>query len=153
MLGYFTMSRNFTVNDAILQLIKTRDVTSQTDLMLELRTMGYSVAQATLSRKLKALRVFKISGRYSIPDGINSHFPTVLSMEASDGGLVVLHTPPGCASGLACHIDREYVFNASGRDVPILGTIAGDDTVLVVVRRRSDVEGVLSALRCEFCRP
>jgi arginine repressor len=132
------MSGNFSVNDDILQLMRPRDATSQTDLMLKLRAMGYSVAQATLSRKLKKLCMFQISGKSSISDG------------TSDCGLIVLHLPPGCASGLAYCIDLKYVFSTSDRNVPILETIARDDTVLVRVRSGSDVKDVLSALRCEF---
>jgi transcriptional regulator of arginine metabolism len=114
--------------------------------------MGHVVAQATLSRRLKKLRIFKISGRYSIPNDASADVPTILDMKVSDFGLIVLRTLPGGASGLAYSIDQKYIFNVAGngKNVPILGTIAGDDTVLVLVRRKDDVECVLSALRSEF---
>jgi transcriptional regulator of arginine metabolism len=134
----------------IIELLETGQVRSQTELADRLTADGLSVTQATLSRDLVELDAVKIrtpSGAlvYAVPAEGGDRRPAVpgdsvagsqrlarlcaellVSAEAS-ANLVVLRTPPGGAQYLASAFDKA--------DLPdLLGTIAGDDTVLVIGR-------------------
>jgi transcriptional regulator of arginine metabolism len=137
----------------IVRLITRHAVASQGDLQTALAAEGVSVTQATLSRDLVELRAAKTRTRsgalvYTVPapgaaagsgarvGGGQGEITAgrlarlcaelLVSAEASDN-LVVLRTPPGAAQFLASAIDQSVLDD-------VLGTIAGDDTVLVVVR-------------------
>jgi transcriptional regulator of arginine metabolism len=136
----------------IRELISSKIISSQEELQEELRGHGFLVTQATLSRDLKNLRVVKItqnSGdtRYAIQDGtIGMPVPVlpdtlegVLSIEFS-GQLGVLKTLPGFANAVAYYIDRL-------RLPEVMGTIAGDDTILIIAREgisNSRLAGIFS---------
>ena len=122
----------------ILELVDHEVVTSQEMLQRRLKTRGVSATQATLSRDLKELGLVKRAGdgAYSRPGQEGASPETTmaqlqrvavrsLSRTARVDQLVVLRTPPGEAQHLALAIDRA--------DLPgVVGTIAGDDTVLVI---------------------
>jgi transcriptional regulator of arginine metabolism len=122
-------------------LIRAKAVRSQTELGELLAAEGVQVTQATLSRDLEELRAIKVGGVYLIPEDGN---PVLRPAETGSaklvrllhellngtdhsGNLAVLRTPPGAAQFLASAIDRSGV-------PEIVGTIAGDDTILVVAR-------------------
>jgi transcriptional regulator of arginine metabolism len=130
----------------IVELIRTRPVRSQTDLADLLAAGGTHVTQATLSRDLEELGAVKVRGAdgaaaYVIPeDGTPALRPAeqnparlarllreLLTGADASGNLVVLRTPPGAAQFLASALDRSGL-------PEVVGTIAGDDTVLVVAR-------------------
>lgn len=134
----------------IVDLLATADVRSQTELADLLAAQGVSVTQATLSRdlvELDAVKVRSSSGAlvYAVPAEGGDRTPVsaretaasearlaklcselLVSAEAS-GNLVVLRTPPGAANFLASAMDKAELGD-------VLGTIAGDDTVLVIAR-------------------
>jgi transcriptional regulator of arginine metabolism len=137
----------------IVQLVRLGPVRSQTELSILLGEDGFIVTQATLSRDLEELGAVKLRSPdgglpvYVVPEdgspltarGAGGGPPQRLarligelltSAEAS-ANLVVLRTPPGAAQFLASALDRAAL-------PEILGTIAGDDTILVVTR---DVTG------------
>jgi transcriptional regulator of arginine metabolism len=130
----------------IVELIGQRAIRSQAELATLLATEGVEVTQATLSRDLDELGAVKLRGPdggapvYALPEeghpmrasaGGTSRLARLLgellvSADAS-GNLVVLRTPPGAAQFLASALDRAALHD-------VVGTIAGDDTVLVVAR-------------------
>jgi transcriptional regulator of arginine metabolism len=125
-----------------ISLIKAGLIHSQSDLVKQLKKAGFAVTQATASRDLEeigAVRGRSSSGEsiYKISDSedesISRTMPVpsdlIISVEAS-GNLAVVRTPPGGAQLLASSLDHSGI---SG----IIGTIAGDDTVLVVSRKAS----------------
>ncbi len=129
----------------IVELIRSRPVRSQTELAELLAADGITVTQATLSRDLEELRAVKVRGAggaaYVIPeDGTPLLRPAeeapqrlvrllreLLTDADASGNLAVLRTPPGAAQFLASALDRSGLSE-------IVGTIAGDDTILVVAR-------------------
>ena len=129
----------------IIDLIRALQVRSQTELGELLSSDGIQVTQATLSRDLEELRAVKVGGVYLIPeDGHRALRPAdtgsarlirllreLLTGVDWSGNLVVLRTPPGAAQFLASAIDRTGLPD-------IVGTIAGDDTILVVAREAPD---------------
>jgi transcriptional regulator of arginine metabolism len=123
-----------------ISLIKAGVVHSQSDLVKLLKKAGFAVTQATASRDLEevgAVRSRNESGElvYQIgasADGaISKSMPLpsdlILSVESS-GNLAVVRTPPGGAQFLASSLDNSGINS-------IIGTIAGDDTVLVVSKK------------------
>jgi transcriptional regulator of arginine metabolism len=132
-------------HDRIVALIRAGAVRSQTDLAEMLAAEGIQVTQATLSRDLEELGAIKVrkhdggAAVYLIPEDGNpvlrpAEQPTarlvrllreLLTGATSSGNLAVLRTPPGAAQFLASALDR------CGFE-EIAGTIAGDDTILVV---------------------
>jgi transcriptional regulator of arginine metabolism len=136
----------------ILELVDHEEITSQVVLQRRLRTRGVHATQATLSRDLKELGLVKRAGdgAYGRPGQETASFETALAQlqrvvvrsltrSARSEQLVVLRTPPGEAQHLALAIDRT--------DFPeVLGTIAGDDTVLVIARAAKDAAAFLEQL-------
>lgn len=132
----------------IREVLTTHVVRSQTDLVSLLAQRGVKATQATVSRDLEELQAHKVRDgdgqRYavadggqqvSLPSGDPDHGLTRLARLATDllvsaqasANLVVLHTPPGAAQFLASAIDSSMLLD-------VLGTIAGDDTVLVITK-------------------
>ena len=134
----------------IVELLATHQVRSQPELLELLRTRGTQVTQATLSRdlvELDAVRVRAQSGAlvYAVPAEGGDRRPAAPGETAASGhrlgrllsellvsadacsNLVVLRTPPGAALFLASALDKVVYAD-------VLGTIAGDDTVLVMSR-------------------
>jgi transcriptional regulator of arginine metabolism len=120
---------------AILDLVKRRPVHTQEELVAALRRLDYNVTQATVSRDIKELGLFRAPGpdgtRYEQRLGLHHRAGQVLrEFVLSVTGVQfmgIVHTPPGTANLVAVAIDE-----AGWPEV--LGTVAGDDTVLVVAR-------------------
>ncbi|MBL7970695.1 MAG: arginine repressor [Prolixibacteraceae bacterium] len=127
---------------AIKQIILSGQISSQDELLRIMKEQGFELTQATLSRDLKILKVAKVSDQalgyvYVIPEGMNmeSQRETSRINFLADGfrdiqfsgNLAVIKTMPGYASSLAVVIDNAQPYE-------IIGTIAGDDTILIVMR-------------------
>lgn len=125
---------------AILDLVSSHVVGSQEDLRQLLLHQGMDVTQATLSRDLRDLGLARIStgdgGRYVLPESLASGddkpflgnlLPQLFSRIDGVGELIVLHTVRSGAQPIAEAIDQEGFEE-------VLGTIAGDDTILIVTR-------------------
>ena len=123
-----------------ISLIKAGLIHSQSDLVKALKKAGYPVTQATASRDLEEIgavrgrnaagdSVYKISDSddESISRTMAVPSELIISVESS-GNLAVVRTPPGGAQLLASSLDHSGITD-------IIGTIAGDDTVLVVSRK------------------
>ena len=129
----------------IVELIRDKAIRSQTELAELLAGDGVQVTQATLSRDLEELGAVKVSGAYLIPeDGKRplreaENAPArlvrllreLLTGVDASGNIAVLRTPPGAAQFLASALDRSGLTD-------VVGTIAGDDTILVVARDVND---------------
>jgi len=124
---------------AILRLVRDHSISSQERLRELLVTEGFDVTQATLSRDIHELGLVKDSDadgklRYEAstsellpPPPLSALVPSLLLKAEGVGPLLVLSTPTGSASALAAALDHE--------DWPeVLGSIAGDDTLLMITR-------------------
>lgn len=128
----------------IAEIIETGSISSQADLAQILADEGILVSQGTLSKDLLevgAIRVRTPEGMivYSLPGASGQNFPNyemklakltadVLLSADSSGNIAVLRTPPGAAQYFASAIDK-----LNSEDM--VGTIAGDDTVMIITRR------------------
>jgi transcriptional regulator of arginine metabolism len=129
----------------IASLVEEQPVTSQNQLVSLLTAAGQTATQATVSRDLEELGAVKVrrDGRvvYTVPLSSAAGVPpgSVTEVEAA-GNLVVVHTPPGHAGMVASAIDRATLNG-------VAGTVAGDDTILVVCRQGTPARGVELRLR------
>ena len=145
--------------EALRLIISSQQLGSQDELLNALQKEGFKLTQATLSRDLKQLKVAKaasMSGNYvyvlpnetmykriSTPNSIREMMkvPGFLSINFS-GNMGVIKTRPGYASSIAWNIDNSDIQE-------IIGTIAGDDTIFIVIKegvRHQDVTKALSAV-------
>ncbi len=138
----------------IRKIILKGNVHSQEELLLSLKRKGYGLTQATLSRDLKVLQVAKVPHPtrgyvYEIPENgqpannkkllrDNSLADGFLGLQFS-GALAVMKTLPGYASSIAAVIDNAGQWE-------IIGTIAGDDTILIVQREGTTKSDLVNAL-------
>ncbi|WP_253302372.1 arginine repressor [Wolbachia endosymbiont of Psylliodes chrysocephala] len=137
-----------TLGEHILNIIQNHEILEQSDLQTSLKKRGYNIYQATLSRKLKELKIAKVAGMYKVIDINQYRLPLILNMQISDFGLIVLHTQPGQASSLAYFLDQKYVIYSlnNSKNIGIIGTIAGDDTVLLIIKSKAELNKVLQSI-------
>ncbi|NLL30426.1 MAG: arginine repressor [Clostridiales bacterium] len=126
--------------EKILEIISKKDVETQEELAEELKEAGFDVTQATVSRDIKILKLLKvqgINGRYKYVEpvkeekDINDKLVSILinaavSVENVDK-IVVVKTLTGSAMAVAEAIDKLF-------DKEVAGTIAGDNTIFILVR-------------------
>ncbi len=142
---------------AILELVRSRPVASQEELARALARRGHAVAQSTLSRDLKELRILRVpvAGGYRyLPAGEEPAAPstppalggvTATEVIGVDGNEVVaiVRTQVGRAQGVAVYLDGLRLPEA-------LATIAGDDTILVVPVATRKTPALIRRLRALF---
>jgi transcriptional regulator of arginine metabolism len=133
----------------ILKLVRSRRLRTQEDLARALRSMGVPATQVTLSRDIHDLGLVKTAEGYT--EGAEEGVPAAPEVETLVGefvfdirvaqNLLVLRTPPGHANTVAVALDKA--------DWPeVTGTIAGDDTILVIAPDAKTAE----ALRARFLK-
>lgn len=142
--------------EVVKMLVSSMELSTQEELIKQLDIAGYPASQATLVRDLKQLRIVKglnaqgklvylmpgeqkyrtVSDTHVTVDGLNR----IGIMEVRfSGNMGVIHTPPGHAAHVAYDIDNANI-------PEILGTIAGDDTVLLVLTEDAERTTVLDKL-------
>ena len=142
--------------EALRLIISSQQVGSQEELLNALKKEGFSLTQATLSRDLKQLKVAKASTLggnyvYVLPnESMYKRVSTAASIREMmqvpgfvsinfSGNMGVIKTRPGYASSIAWNIDNS--------DIPqIIGTIAGDDTIFIVIKEGIRHQEVVEAL-------
>jgi len=134
----------------ILQLVGKETVPNQEQLRLRLARRGVRATQATLSRDLKELGLVKTPTGYILPAAIGAAEPTLpplrhllkeFVLELRDAGnLLVLKTPPGSADIVGEALDGQQW-------TELVGTVAGDNTLLVITPSRKACRQVAARLR------
>ena len=143
--------------EVIRQIISQETISSQDELQIRLQERGCDVTQATLSRDLRSLQVMKVS------DARNGYIYRLIENKAIEqkvatevsrldfmadgivgiefsGNLLVIKTLPGYANSVAILIDK-------ANPTEIIGTVAGDDTILVIMREGVGRHEVVLALK------
>ena len=138
----------------IKEIIQSQIIETQEELANALRKEGIVVTQATVSRDIKDLMLLKIPYgdghyRYALPSEkpnvMSKSHTAILFQEAvikidSAMNMVVLHTLPGSASSVAFAIDHS-------RTDEVIGTLAGDDTVLLILKTPDDVPAMIKKIQ------
>ena len=137
----------------ILEIINKHHVETQEELSAYLEKEGFAATQATVSRDIRELKLTKISGdngkqRYAVitdaDTGLTGKYARVLqegflSMDRAEN-LVVIKTVAGMASAVGAAVDAMKIEG-------LLGSLAGDDTILCVIRTSEDAKNVMKRLR------
>ena len=139
--------------DKIIEIITAHEVETQDELIAYLRAEGFEVTQATVSRDIRELKLTKImTGRGSYRyvqssvggDAKGLHLSHALSdailQVASAENLVVVHTYPGMAQAVALEVDHL-------RHPKILGSVAGDDTILIVASEKHSANTISEEIK------
>ncbi|MGN1100436.1 MAG: arginine repressor [Christensenellales bacterium] len=136
----------------ILDIVREKAIETQGDLVNALLNAGFCVTQATVSRDIKELGLIKVqsgntyrysqvsSGESNISDKLKNVFKESVLSITSSLNLIVIKTLSGSASAAAALVDKMEMS-------AILGCIAGDDTILVIIDKIEDVNFVLKTLR------
>ena len=140
----------------VLEIVTKTEVDTQEELIKILEDQGLKVTQATVSRDVKDLGLVKTSGKvkkyiYSNPvteehndiDVFIRHFKTAVISVAQAQNTIVLRTLSGNANAVGVIIDGK---NVAG----VLGTIAGDDTLLIITPDNQTAEQVLMRIKSIF---
>ena len=140
-------------HEAIIDLVNNQDINTQEELMENLQEQGFKITQATVSRDIKELRIFKALGkdgkyRYSTggrnaldkTSGFESLFASSVEEVDSAENIVVIKTMTGMAQAVCMSLDNIDFEN-------IVGTIAGDDTIFVLCRNLKATEEMLNKFR------
>ena len=138
----------------IMEIISTRDIETQEQLLEALQSAGVSSTQATISRDIKELHIIKeltkfgtyryttaskeVSGSFS--DRLNTIFRECVTGYDYSQNIVVIHTIPGLAGAAASSVDAMAMSF-------VLGTIAGDDTVFIAMRDTNSAAAFCSEVK------
>ncbi len=134
--------------DAIREIVRNKNVRTQRVLVDELKTFGFDCTQATVSRDIADMGLRKLpEGVYVLAEDLHlQRMVSELVVEVvRTGNLVLVKAQPGTASGIAAAIDAA--------ELPaVLGSLAGNDTILVVARTDDDGER-FETLISKLCNP
>jgi len=138
-------------HNEILELIKSREIGTQEELLDLLKKKGYDVTQATISRDIRELNLTKVNNgnrqKYAVivkDEEFSDKYVRVLKegfvSMLSSGNLIVLKTVVGMAMAVATAIDA--------LEMPeIIGCIAGDDTIFIAVSENNSTMDVMNKLK------
>lgn len=138
----------------IRKIIRSEYISSQEELIARLVECGVQVTQSTLSRDLKFMHVAKVPHKekgyiYVLPNSprcdlvVSTNITDNIIDIAFSGNLCVITTKPGYASAISVPIDSRGISD-------ILGTIAGDNTILLVLREGFDMDNLMEQLCALF---
>ena len=138
--------------DKILEMVEKYNIETQEELIYRLSHLGFEVTQATISRDIRDLKLTKIMTprgvyKYVLPknyDGSNFRFKSALSESITKvdwaQNQIVIKTYPGMAQAIATAIDGID-------DADVLGCVAGDDTIIVVLRDNDSASRIGADIR------
>lgn len=137
----------------ILEIISTKEVDTQDELCAELNKYNFNVTQATVSRDVKELKLYKVAGtqkkyRYasidtyvdSVTDRMTNLFKGCVLSINSANNLILVKTMRGNGSAVGVFVDSLQI-------TEIIGCVAGDDTVLIIVNENENTPSVTEKLK------
>lgn len=138
---------------AIINLITTKIIDTQEDLLVGLQDLGFAVTQATISRDIKELRIVKaldsngvyryISNNSTQKGGISVKYREIFShsVESVNYAMnnIVIKCHPGMAQGACAAFDNMYKSE-------VLGSLAGDDTIFIITQTESKAKSLCEEL-------
>ena len=137
--------------EKILEIISSKVIETQEELINELRAAGFNATQATASRDIRQLKLLKMPSngvsKYVAPkseienSGKYSHalFSSIVDIQYALNN-VVIKTNPGLAGAIAAGIDALH-------DTDLLGSVAGDDCIILVVRSEEASKKIIEKIR------
>jgi len=137
----------------ILELINTCEIETQEELVQKLKELGYDITQATVSRDIRELKLYKMNlsngkQKYAVDSSKDHTLDSKYKRVLKDGfvsidmaqNILVIKTVSGMAMAVAAAVD-------SMQFSEIVGTIAGDDTIMMAVRTVEDTRNVMQKIK------
>lgn len=118
---------NGTRHQKILEIISAKRVATQQELASHLSKRGFAATQSSVSRDIVKLGLTKVDGYYVAPEAAVKVVGPLTSIDTAGDNIIVVRTEVGLAQPAALTIDRAAI-------AEIVGTVAGDDTILVAVK-------------------
>lgn len=137
--------------NAILKLVSEETISRQEEITERLKLMGYNVTQSTVSRDIKKLGIIKLDGKngisgYTIPPvrfSEKSIFKDAIVGADYAGHMVVIKCRTGTAQAVCATLDTM-------KYPDIVGTLAGDDTIFILMRSENDAKNLVKKFKKEF---
>jgi len=111
----------------ILEIISAKQIATQQDLAAQLSRRGFSATQSSVSRDIVKLGLTKLDGYYVAPEDALKVGGPITEIDTAGDNIIVVKTDVGLAQPAALTIDRANI-------AEIVGTVAGDDTILIAVK-------------------
>ena len=130
----------------IKEIISEKSISNQEELVKVLEMKGSKVAQTTISRDIHEMGIFKGPKGYRLPEEVSNSkdleqiFKSNVTQVDGVDYFIVIHTQPAGANSVAFHLDQ-------GKNEAILGTIAGDDTLMVILKDKKRLESLLKTFK------
>lgn len=142
---YIILMNKNTRQQKLIQIIQGKRISNQHDLLEELKQAEVHSNQATISRDLNELGVFKVKGIYCLPkiESGESQLVDQFAIETAGENLIVIKSSPGKASAIGFIVDSLKLSE-------VIGTLAGDDTVFIAVKNKKDQSKTLQAIIKHF---
>lgn len=128
----------------LIDLLGKGEASSQAELIHALADLGHSTTQPVMSRDLQAVGAVKVGGKYSLADSerctsLQTLSPLLRGASPAGPHMAVIHCEPGAASAIARALDAE-------KSLTFVGTVAGDDTVIVAVASKANATQVIDRI-------
>ena len=136
------MKKRMQRHDIIREIVRDNEIRTQRELASKLQAKGHECTQATISRDITDMGLLKSSeGIYVLPEDMRLHHMVAELVEEvyTAGYLVVVRSFPGGAAGVAGSIDNAGLVGS-------LGTVAGDNTIMIAARTPEDAESIREIL-------
>ena len=137
---------NQTKQQHILDIVSSKRIATQQALAAELARRGIAATQSSVSRDIEKLGLTKVKGYYAAPQAALDASGPVTEVDTAGDNLIVVKTEVGLAQPAALTIDRAKITG-------IVGTVAGDDTILIAVKNAAAQKTVLKKLVELFATP
>ena len=131
--------------ESILSIIGAKRIATQTELAKELARRGIEATQSSVSRDMRRLGLTKVNGHYAAPLAAGAVVVPTVAIDTAGDNLIVVKTDTGEAQPAALAIDRANIEE-------VIGTVAGDDTILVAVKNASAQRAAIKKIKRLFER-
>src|SRR5262245_35133681 len=132
--------------EQIRRLVTARAIGTQQELAEQLAGLGVAATQSSVSRDIVELGLIKVNGAYRVPAASADAAAAVVGFQKAGDNLIVASTEIGQAQPVAITIDRAAIAG-------IVGTVAGDDTILIAVRDADAQRAAIARLQRIFAAP
>jgi len=143
---FYAKTMNQTKQQQILDIVASKRIATQQALAAELARRGIAATQSSVSRDIDKLGLTKVKGYYAAPQAALDAGGPVTEVDTAGDNLIVVKTDVGLAQPAALTIDRAKIDG-------IVGTVAGDDTILIAVKSAAVQKTVLKKLVELFAAP
>jgi transcriptional regulator of arginine metabolism len=130
----------------VLEIVAAKRVATQEELAGELALRGIDATQSSVSRDIAELNLIKSNGYYTVPGPPAAPAGDIVEIDTAGDNLIVVKTDVGLAQPAALRIDRAKLDE-------IVGTVAGDDTILIAVKSRAAQQLALKRIMSLFANP